>query len=673
MSADQARRKAFEDSAASKLGKGTGPAISFIQHTLHLFRCFLSLNLHTRNVAFDFKAGGKKIDIDIIRADNPQEESPNPINSTLSNVASNPSRPSFHLNDRTLRIRNVHAVDNACPVCDYANRHLAPQDLGRVVCDCGAYKLIALVEDEVLADENSRLKQHLTTQRFEQITPKRSFPSLSSAQTPRKRVCHSESSDSSSSLERWTVTWDPSDGADSYCVSFVGEDDGEESLEVVTRGTTWSGTAPVNATRVTVYARCAALETQSSTSRLLRAPTPEPEPEPELIIIPDSSEPPEISDQRSEPGASRVHVPSSIGSGSNRQESRHRSPTPDLSERLGYPPAPSVIGGDNSDDNEPFRDVDTPEPSTHIPPSVSGEFWGRSPDDINMSSEPTTPSGPTSRVSDDELNLSDPHRSPRSSPAQTTSLSFFSSSPEPQRRRVEEPSFNGFEDLPDDYEWDLMLMVIESENTDDEDIPMTFQTSLSEITTSDTSKWSIQNKIELAMRIWAFSHSSRLDLPNWPEPSGANPPPTVRDVIADLAFKNNRGEMGKMSTDVTGYVSFKHMPPQEGIYTVGFSGSSGQKRDGIHNYLTGYKPFPLELFSSDSIKVDFGQPAKKIKVLPNEKWACIHPERQDVLTVRELARLMSYPDSFVFQGKLKDQYKLVGSSVCYGNTSVCPH
>ncbi|KIK55375.1 hypothetical protein GYMLUDRAFT_843423 [Collybiopsis luxurians FD-317 M1] len=26
-------------------------------------------------------------------------------------------------------------------------------------------------------------------------------------------------------------------------------------------------------------------------------------------------------------------------------------------------------------------------------------------------------------------------------------------------------------------------------------------------------------------------------------------------------------------------------------------------------------------------------------------------------------RLMSYPDSFVFQGKLKDQYKLVGSSV----------
>ncbi|KIK55373.1 hypothetical protein GYMLUDRAFT_843465 [Collybiopsis luxurians FD-317 M1] len=66
MSAEQARRKAFGDSAASDLGKGGSSAPPFIQHTLHLFKCFLSLHLRTRRIAYEFKACGKHIDIDIL-------------------------------------------------------------------------------------------------------------------------------------------------------------------------------------------------------------------------------------------------------------------------------------------------------------------------------------------------------------------------------------------------------------------------------------------------------------------------------------------------------------------------------------------------------------------------------------------------------------------------------
>jgi DNA (cytosine-5)-methyltransferase 1 len=41
----------------------------------------------------------------------------------------------------------------------------------------------------------------------------------------------------------------------------------------------------------------------------------------------------------------------------------------------------------------------------------------------------------------------------------------------------------------------------------------------------------------------------------------------------------------------------------------------------------------------------------------------IHPYEHRLLTVREHARLMSYPDDFIFEGHLNSQYNQVGESV----------
>eukprot|EP00873_Tetraselmis_striata_P020160 jgi/Tetstr1/440424/TSEL_028758.t2 len=61
--------------------------------------------------------------------------------------------------------------------------------------------------------------------------------------------------------------------------------------------------------------------------------------------------------------------------------------------------------------------------------------------------------------------------------------------------------------------------------------------------------------------------------------------------------------------------------------------------------------------------VELDSPANTILTLPSTRWRCWHPEQERLLAVREVARLMSFPDSMQLWGSLVGQYRMLGNAV----------
>lgn len=169
----------------------------------------------------------------------------------------------------------------------------------------------------------------------------------------------------------------------------------------------------------------------------------------------------------------------------------------------------------------------------------------------------------------------------------------------------------------------------------------------------------------------------------FPEPShgtGLKPFVTIRDAIGDLPVLANGEEKGRQAYSTEPFSEFQTemRGGSNGVDNHSAARLSKVNLDRLHHIPQGgsWRDIPFDLLPagmkrakrSDHTKrygrLEWSGLASTILTKCDPHWgAYFHPDQDRILTVREAARLQSFPDWFVFQGSRTDQYTQVGNAV----------
>ncbi|KAK0440405.1 S-adenosyl-L-methionine-dependent methyltransferase [Desarmillaria tabescens] len=167
------------------------------------------------------------------------------------------------------------------------------------------------------------------------------------------------------------------------------------------------------------------------------------------------------------------------------------------------------------------------------------------------------------------------------------------------------------------------------------------------------SRWAILNAKEYGVptirkRLFLVVAKLGLTMPAFPKPTiPETGPVTLRDAIKDLDISNPREDANsgnpvfmltrEMLTPYAELMDASERIEHHAISTASVAGWPVAKWD---------------------------EPACTIRTSCSNRWACVHPGGERLLSPRECARIMSFPDTYFISGSVTDQYRQIGNAVC---------
>ncbi|KAK0433303.1 S-adenosyl-L-methionine-dependent methyltransferase [Desarmillaria tabescens] len=166
------------------------------------------------------------------------------------------------------------------------------------------------------------------------------------------------------------------------------------------------------------------------------------------------------------------------------------------------------------------------------------------------------------------------------------------------------------------------------------------------------SRWAILNVKEYGVptirkRLFLVVAKLGLTMPAFPKSTiSETGPVTLRDAIEDLDISNPREDAN------SGNPVFMWTREMLTPYAVSMNASDKIEHHAIST--ASIAGWPV---------AKWDEPACTIRTSCSNRWACVHPGGERLLSPRECARIMSFPDTYFISGSVTDQYRQIGNAV----------